>query len=54
MNTYLFKTTATMKECNNKKWWIDSDVVREIEIEAENVNTALKGIPEGSNRKVWY
>ena len=42
MNTYLFKTTATMKEYNNKKWWIDSDVVREIEIEAENVNTALK------------
>lgn len=42
MNTYLFRTTATMKEYNNKKWWIDSDVVREIEIEAENVNAALK------------
>lgn len=42
MNTYLFKTTTTMKEYNNKKWWIDSDVVKEIEIEAENVNTALK------------
>lgn len=26
MNNYIFKTTTTMKEYNNKKWWIDSDI----------------------------
>ena len=42
MNKYIFKTTATMKEYNNKKWWIDSGIVREIQVEAENVKQALK------------
>ena len=42
MNTYIFKTTATMKEYNSKKWWIDSGIVREIQVEAENVKQALK------------
>ena len=42
MNTYVFKTTATMKEYNNRKWWIDSGIVREIQVEAENVKQALK------------
>lgn len=26
---YIFKTTATMKEYNNKKWYIDGDIVSE-------------------------
>ena len=30
MNNYIFKTTTTMKEYNNKKWWVDSDIVPEI------------------------
>lgn len=42
MNNYIFKTTATMKEYNSKKWWIDSGIVREIQVEAENVKQALK------------
>ena len=42
MNKYIFKTTATMKEYNSKKWWIDSGIVREIQVEAENVKQALK------------
>ena len=42
MNRYIFKTTATMKEYNSKKWWIDSGIVREIKVEAENVKQALK------------
>ena len=42
MNNYIFKTTATMKEYNSKKWWIDSGIVREIKVEAENVKQALK------------
>lgn len=24
---YIFETVATMKEYNNKKWWIDPDIV---------------------------
>ena len=29
MKTYIFKTTATMKEYNRRKWWIDGNVVTE-------------------------
>lgn len=39
---FLFKTTATMKHYNNKKWWIDRDIVREIKIDAENTHDALE------------
>ena len=39
---YRFETTATMKEYNNKKWWIDSDIVRPVIIEADNLKTALQ------------
>lgn len=42
MKKYLFKTTATMKEYNNKKWWIDSNIVRDKYINAENINEALE------------
>lgn len=42
MKNYIFKTTATMKEYNNKKWWIDSGIIGEIRITAENVKTALE------------
>lgn len=41
MNTYRFETTATMKPHNNKKWWIDSDIVRPIKIQAETVREAM-------------
>ena len=42
MKKYLFKTTATMKEYNNKKWWIDSNIVSDKYINAENLNEALE------------
>lgn len=42
MNKYLFKTTATMKPYNNKNWWIDSGIVREITIEADSIRNALE------------
>lgn len=42
MKNYIFKTTATMKEYNCKKWWIDSGIVDEIRIAAENVREALE------------
>lgn len=41
MKNYIFKTTTTMKEYNNKKWWINSDVVPEFQIQATSVNEAL-------------
>lgn len=39
---YQFKTVTTMKEYNSKKWWIDSNIVREIIIDADNMKNALK------------
>lgn len=42
MANYIFKTTATMKPYNAKKWWIDSNIITEKYISAENVNEALE------------
>lgn len=42
MKEYYFRTAATMKPYNNKKWWIDSGIVRPLTIEAETIETALK------------
>lgn len=42
MNTYLFKTSASMKEYNNKKWWIDSGIIREITVQADTITAALE------------
>ena len=39
---YLFKTTATMKPYNRRKWWIDGDIVREIKIDASSTRDALQ------------
>ena len=39
---YIFKTTATMKEYNNKKWYIDGDIISDIRITADSVENALK------------
>ena len=37
-----YETTATMKEKKKKKWWIDSDIVCPVIIEADNLKTALQ------------
>lgn len=42
MKKYQFITGATMKTYNNKKWWIDPDIVRPLTVEAENIIEALK------------
>lgn len=42
MSSYIFKTTATMKEYNRRKWWIDSDIVPEMKISADSLKTALE------------
>ena len=42
MKKYIFKTNATMKEYNSKKWWIDGGIITPKHIEAENITEALK------------
>ena len=39
---YIFRTQATMKEYNNKKWWIDSGIISEKRINADSVEKALE------------
>ena len=53
MKNYIFKTTATMKEYNSKKWWIDSGIVRNIHITAENIREALKQYRETVAEKYY-
>lgn len=40
--TYIFETVATMKEYNNKKWWIDSDIITRKTIEADTIAAAIE------------
>ena len=42
MKNFIFKTTTTMKDYNCEKWWIDSGIVGEIHISAENIREALE------------
>lgn len=39
---YIFKTTATMKKYNNKKWYIDGGIVSDMRINADSVENALE------------
>lgn len=41
MKKFYFRTTATMKPHNEKKYWIDSGLVRPITVEAETIAEAL-------------
>ena len=43
---FIFKTSATMKPHNNKKYWISSDIIREKQIEAVDLNNAIKAYAE--------
>ncbi len=42
MKKYLMRTIAEMKQYNNKKWWIDSNIVRDMFINAENIKSAME------------
>lgn len=53
MNHYIFKTSATMKEYNRKKWWIDSGIIREIAVNAETTKEALKKYQETVKDKYY-
>lgn len=39
---YIFKTTATMKEYNHKKWYIDANIISDMCINADSVENALE------------
>lgn len=53
MSKFLFKTSATMKEYNNKKWWIDSGIINEITVSAETVEQAIKEYQKIVNDKYY-
>lgn len=53
MITFIFKTTTTMKEYNNKSWWIDSNIIPEITINAENTTEALLKYADIVNNKYY-
>ena len=38
---YSFKSVVTMKPYNRDKWWINSDIIPDMEIKAENPKEAL-------------
>ena len=42
MKSYIFKTTATMKKYNHKKWYIDADIIQNMCINADGVENALE------------
>ena len=50
---YIFKTTATMKEYNNKKWYIDGGIVSDMRINADSVENALEIYRERVEEKHW-
>lgn len=50
---YQFKTSATMKPYNNKKWWIDSGIIREITTEAATMGEALQQYREAVKDKYY-
>ena len=43
---FIFKTSATMKPHNYKKYWISSDIIREKQIEADDLSGAIKTYAE--------
>ena len=42
MNRYMFNTSATMKESDRGKWWIDKNIVPVIYVSAGNTKQALE------------
>lgn len=43
---FIFKTNATMKPHNYKKYWIASDIIGEKQIEADNLSGAIRTYAE--------
>ena len=51
MKTYLFTTTATMKEYNRAKFWIDSDILRPYRTQANDLKTAFNNYIEHASAR---
>lgn len=43
---FIFKTTATVKEYDRKKWWIDGNIISEKRISADSIQQALESYRE--------
>lgn len=50
---YLFDTTITMKEYNRNKWWIESDIIKQLAIESDSLNNALIEFKNKINEKYY-
>lgn len=46
---YIFKTKATMKDYNCVKWYVDSDIITEMRINADTMESALSVYRERVN-----
>jgi hypothetical protein len=42
MKRYLFNSKTILKEKDRYKWWLDDDIIKQIEITAEDVHQALE------------
>ena len=50
---YSFNTSATVKEKDRGKWWLDDDLVKTIELEASNLMEALEKYREIVNDREY-
>lgn len=50
MNRYILTTTATVKPCDYKKWWMDGDIIKTKYITANTPQEALKIYAEEENK----
>ena len=50
---FQFNTSAHMKPYNNKNWWIDSGIVRDIVIDADTVQNAVEQYREIVGNKYY-
>lgn len=41
MIQYVFDTSVTMKEYNQDRWWIDSNIIKPLHVNANNIDEAL-------------
>lgn len=48
---YLFKSNTTMKKHNMDKYWIMSDIIPVLEIEADTLNKAIESFADIVNNK---
>lgn len=51
MNTYLFKTSACVKPCDYKKWWVDRKVIGDFTVQSDSFLNAIAEFAENCNGK---